>query len=366
MNEIEPQMNPPGVRGNVSVATLDNYWYVACLSEELKKTPLRRTVLGTPIVLFRNGLGQVGALLDRCPHRNVPLSLGTVLDNGNLECCYHGWQFDVAGRCREVPGLVGSGESRGRRVQGYMCRERDGVVGVYGQPDAEQPEHEPFDLPLTRDRRYTTVYREFEAEATVHATAENALDVPHTAYLHRGLFRGGDKNRIDVVVRRWADRVEAEYIGEPRPPGVIGKLLSPSGGIVEHWDRFFLPSVAQVEYKIGSENHIVVTSLMTPVTDFFTKLYAVISFRTRIPGRLIQPVVEPVANRIFQQDAEVLKIQTETIHQFGGEQYMSTDIDVLGRDIWRLLRQAERRSDEDEPELGRDDEPVVRELKIEV
>jgi hypothetical protein len=56
----------------------------------------------------------------------------------------------------------------------------------------------------------------------------------------------------------------------------------------------------------------------------------------------VKPFVKPLALRVFQQDARILKKQTETIRAFGGEQFASTEIDVLGRHIWRLLRQAER------------------------
>ena len=129
--------------------------------------------------------------------------------------------------------------------------------------------------------------------------------------------------------------------------------------MVEHWDRFFLPSVAQVEYRLGAENHILVTTAMTPLADFRTRMYAVISFRVRLPGRVVKLVLEPLAMRIFRQDAEILKAQTETIRRFGGEQFMSTDVDVLGREIWRLLRQAER--DEIEPMT---EEPVTRRLEL--
>ena len=38
--------------------------------------------------------GAPGALLDRCPHRSVPLSFGKVAD-GRLQCGYHGWAFDA-------------------------------------------------------------------------------------------------------------------------------------------------------------------------------------------------------------------------------------------------------------------------------
>ncbi len=359
MSPLEPRLGPPATRGHISVARLAGYWYVACRSGELGRQPLRKVVLGTPLALFRDAAGTAHALLDRCPHRNVPLSLGRMVGPGHLECPYHGWRFDGTGACRLVPGLAGSSEAKGRRVEAYAVSERDGLVWVYATPDAE-PASEPFPLPLTSERGYTTVVRELEVAGSVHAAAENALDVPHTAYLHKGLFRSGEtRNRIQVEVRRWPDRVEAEYIGEPRPPGIAGRLLSPSGGVVKHWDRFFLPSVAQVEYRLGTENHVLVTTALSPVTDFITRMYAVISFRVRLPGWLLRPVLAPLAMKIFRQDADILKIQTDTIREFGGEQFMSTDVDVLGREIWRLLRQAERQ--ETAPE---EDWPVVRGLEM--
>ena len=91
MGELKYRLVPPQTRGHISVARLAGYWYVVCRARELGDAPLRRKLLGIPIVLFRGRQGDVGVLLDRCPHRNVPLSLGRVLDTGNLECPYHGW-----------------------------------------------------------------------------------------------------------------------------------------------------------------------------------------------------------------------------------------------------------------------------------
>ena len=54
-------------------------WYVACFSDELGATPIVRELFGQPLVLYRGAEGPA-ALLDRCPHRNVPLSAGRVVD----------------------------------------------------------------------------------------------------------------------------------------------------------------------------------------------------------------------------------------------------------------------------------------------
>lgn len=344
---LEQTLQPPQARAGASVALVRRAWYVACFAHELGDKPIARTVLGTPLALFRRTDGTPAALLDRCAHRNVPLHEGRVVDDC-VECPYHGWRFDGGGTCTRVPGLVEDETPRGRRVPSYPAREQDGFVWVW--TDAEvAPNTDPFTFPLQDDPRYTAVRRMVEAEGTLHAVVENALDVPHTAFLHKGLFRGvAEPNTIEVVVRRHADRVEAEYIGEPRPEGIIGRFLSPSGGTVTHFDRFLLPSILQVEYAIGEENHVLVTGACTPVDDFHTRLYADVRVRSRIPGWVVKAAT-PLGLKVFKQDAEMLALQTENIRRFGGEQFESTEIDVLGGDIWRLLRRAERGELADEP-----------------
>jgi phenylpropionate dioxygenase-like ring-hydroxylating dioxygenase large terminal subunit len=346
-----------GGRFGASVVHLKNWWFIAARSNELGNGPLATSLFGTPIVLFRDTQGRAGALLDRCPHRNVPLSLGRVTSDGTLQCAYHGWRFDTDGVCTFIPSLSDGSDAKARRAHRLPTVERQGFVWVYSTPSSQHPARssaegagvdaapkgEPHHFGFLGAKGYSTVIQVVEAPGTLYSTLENALDVPHTAFLHRGLFRSESRGiTITVRVRRTADRVVAEYVGEPRPPGVLARLLSPSGGTVTHFDRFLLPSIAQVEYGIGSENHILVDSVMTPLDDFRTRIYAVVTFRTRVPHALVKPFVKPLALRVFAQDAYILEKQTETIRQFGGEQFASTEIDVLGRHIWRLLKAAER------------------------
>ncbi len=361
------QLRPPQARAS-SVARVARAWYVACPSSELGKKPIARRILGLPMVLFRGEGGAPGALLDRCPHRNVPLSMGRATPAGLLECAYHGWQFDAAGECKKVPALCGAQSASARKAPAFACREQDGFVWVWAEPD-DAPDAEPFRFPLVGAPGYTTVRERVTAKSSLHAAAENALDVPHTAFLHAGLFRSDDKprNPIEVVVRRSADRVEAEYIGEPRPGGLVGRILAPKGGVVEHFDRFLLPSIVQVEYRLG-ETHLFVSAALTPEEDYLTHLYAVISFKLPIPGGLIVPFLKPIALRIFGQDAAILERQTENIRSFGGEQYVSTEVDVLGPQILRLLRAAER-GKTDRKADGKADgasEPAERRFTMEV
>jgi phenylpropionate dioxygenase-like ring-hydroxylating dioxygenase large terminal subunit len=323
--------------GQRFVAYRRDEWYPVCRSERLRPGPLAAALCGVPVVLFRTREGAPCALVDRCAHRNVPLSLGRVRGE-RVQCIYHGWEFDGEGQCRAIPGLVGELRSHERRVDAFACRDSQGFVWVFGEAGVP-PAREPYVFPYANEPGWTTAREELEVGASLHATAENALDVPHTAFLHGGLFRSQTRERREVEVRvvRSSDRVEAEYVGESRPPGVVARLLAPRGGEVVHVDRFILPSIAQVEYRLG-ESGLCVSAALTPAADHRTRLYVVFSYRLPVPGWTVRPLLRAFAMRIFRQDAWMLARQSETIERFGGEDYKFTEIDVLGAEILDLLR----------------------------
>ena len=95
--------------------TIPHHWFIVCDGAELPTRPIARTLQDVPLVLFRDETGRASALLDRCPHRNVPLSAGRMTD-GLLECGYHGWRFDGTGACRLVPALATEPDRKARRA----------------------------------------------------------------------------------------------------------------------------------------------------------------------------------------------------------------------------------------------------------
>ena len=327
--------------GRFAISQPRNHWYIIARSADLEKKPLACKLFNTPLVLFRDAAQQVGVLLDRCAHRNVPLSVGSV-NNGQLECGYHGWRFNTAGICQFVPALWGDSVGKARRVPCYPVRESQGYIWVYANPEAT-PTHEPFLFPYLDDPSYHAVRYSYRFQSTLYSTLENILDVPHTAFLHRGLFRSSPgKQPIQVTIRRNAQQVEAQYAGEAAPRGLLGKILAPRGGEVFHIDRFIVPSIAQVDYRLGDASHLLVTDMLTPVSDFETQLHTVVTLRLPLGAAMISHVLGPVAKFVAMQDARMLKLQTDTTRDFGGEQFVNTPVDILGPHILRLLRQAER------------------------
>jgi NitT/TauT family transport system permease protein len=61
-------------------------------------------LLGEKLIAFRDSAGRIGVLDYRCPHRCASLFFGRN-EEGGLRCVYHGWKFDTAGNCLEMPNL---------------------------------------------------------------------------------------------------------------------------------------------------------------------------------------------------------------------------------------------------------------------
>jgi len=319
---------------------LPNHWHVACLSTELGPKPIGRTVLGVSVVLFRDASGAPTALVDRCPHRNVPLSIGRCV-GGELECAYHGWRFDGSGACVEVPGLdEGTADRPVRRVEDFPVAERDGMVWLV--PSGVRPAEDPPHLDGVGEEGYRTIHLRLDVPGPMIAAVENALDVPHTSFLHRGLFRGRrERVPVAVTIRHGDDWVEAEFAGEPVPPGLVGKVLAPEGGVVEHTDRFVVPALAQVSYRLG-DHDIILNAFYTPVDDDSCVLHAAAAYRLPIPTAAARVAVLPIARIVLHQDNRILRRQRENVARFGGERFVNTTIDLLGPHIVRLLRRHER------------------------
>ena len=85
-------------------------WYVAAFGSEIGRSPLKRTILGERIVMFRTTAGQPVALADRCPHRGLPLSHG-VVEGDALRSAITAWPSG-----RRVPALPSRRRRPSRRA----------------------------------------------------------------------------------------------------------------------------------------------------------------------------------------------------------------------------------------------------------
>jgi nitrite reductase/ring-hydroxylating ferredoxin subunit len=160
---------------------LRNYWYIACASLKLGKTPKAVRVLDQDLVVFRKEDGAPAALLDRCCHRGVKLSLGKV--NGcDIACGYHGWQFNEKGECTHIPSLTKDRRiPNGIGVPAFPCIEQNDYIWVWmgeGEPNPATP--------LEIDGWATSSWKQgvITYECDLVRLVENQFDCCHPAFVH--------------------------------------------------------------------------------------------------------------------------------------------------------------------------------------
>lgn len=196
-----------------------NVWTPVALTSELtSRAPLGVQVAGTPLVLFRDREGKPAALLDRCPHRGVALSLGKV-EGGCIECPFHGWRLEGSGQVCHVPWNPDAKLAVLRGVT-VPVRELGGQIWVYTAPiDAPTTEPEVAEGVLRPGVRVSGFRVEWKAHWT--RAMENMLDWPHLPFVHRGTIGKGmierTGKRMDIAweERPWGAHTHIQIDGEP-------------------------------------------------------------------------------------------------------------------------------------------------------
>ena len=317
--------------------SLKDYWYIAAEAHEIKNKPLAITTMGEHMVLFRSEGGKVAALEDRCPHRNMALSAGKV-SGGCVSCPYHGWQFDAAGRCVQIPSLGSAKRLPNHCIRAYPVREHDGYIWVY--PGESIPESAPFRFPNYAADGWTSFRMRTRFQASVETCLENFLDCPHTVYVHQGWFRNHDTRELSATVRSLADSVEVEFHGEPITKSLVSRLFFPKSKSLRHTDRFLMPNISRVDYDFGPGRHFIITSQCTPLGDYETEVHTVITYSFGRIGPLVRILLQPICRKIIQQDVEILAAQAQQIRKFDGEQFRHVDTDLLALKIQSMRRRA--------------------------
>jgi len=178
-NAILTQTGPGTPAGNL----MRRYWQPVAMREELPVggAPVPVRLLGEDLVLFRDDEGRPGLLGIHCAHRGAELSYGR-LEDGGLRCIYHGWLYDVEGRCLEQPGEpAGSTFHERIRQVAYPCIEMGGLVLAYLGPGRPPllPRYEFLEAPDER-RSNTKELR----ECNYLQGNEGNFDPQHLGMLH--------------------------------------------------------------------------------------------------------------------------------------------------------------------------------------
>jgi phenylpropionate dioxygenase-like ring-hydroxylating dioxygenase large terminal subunit len=165
---------------------LRRFWLPALTRSELADNdgaPVRLRLLGEDLVAFRDSSGAVGIIDAYCAHRGVGLFFGRNEECG-LRCVYHGWKYDVNGRCLDTPNEAESSRLKDRiRLKSYPTQERAGVIWVYMGPADRQPAKLPQLEWVNAPHGHQYVEKWLQCSNWCQGM-EGEIDTSHVSFLH--------------------------------------------------------------------------------------------------------------------------------------------------------------------------------------
>ncbi len=173
--------------GTVMGEFMRQYWIPAALSSELAidGNPMRLLLLGEKLIAFRDSAGRVGVMDQRCPHRCASLFLGRNEERG-LRCVYHGWKFDTAGNCIDMPSVPVEQDFKAKvKATAYRTADRNGLVWVYmGARQEAPPPLPPIEVTLLPAAEMTQQF--VQRRCNWLQALEGDIDTSHFGFLHMG------------------------------------------------------------------------------------------------------------------------------------------------------------------------------------
>jgi phenylpropionate dioxygenase-like ring-hydroxylating dioxygenase large terminal subunit len=292
-------------------AILATHWYPVALSREVTTEPVAAQLLDQSLVVYR-GAGEVVIANDVCPHRGLPLSLGTG-NGGGITCAYHGLQFGDGGVCKHVPAHPDSKIPQRLSLTTYPAVERYGLIWTCLRPSADafaDPEQHAAIAPMPHygEPEFQQITcPSVDIAAFAGRQLEGFIDVAHFGFVHKDSF--GDPDNTTVP----------EYTPVPHEHGFSVDYWStvgnyPHGGKVGEpdflWLRHFdvyLPFTATLTVHFPNEGRLVIMNAASPASARLTRMFAPVSRNFDTDGP-IQDVYD-FNLRIFEEDRRIVEAQ---------------------------------------------------------
>ena len=233
-----------------------NGWFMLCPDYDLARGEVRKfDVLGQNIVLIKTFAGEVGAMEAWCPHLGANLGVGGTINPKSdcLRCPFHGWEFDVNGRCKAVEGSdIIPTDSNLRR---FPTRVQNQCILIWHDCEGREPSWDFDPHPAVNSRAWYLSGQTYgEVNAHIQEIPENGADAAHLNVLHKNFVW---EKIAPSVTHRWSCTWEPDAEFKHRSSIRLGQAF--------HLFGVKIPGT-QVDAEISQHGPgIVVLNLSTPL-----------------------------------------------------------------------------------------------------
>jgi phthalate 4,5-dioxygenase oxygenase subunit len=232
-NAALSQIGPGTLMGSL----LREYWVPALLSSELPSAdsdPVRILLLGEKLIAFRDTQGNVGVIQNNCPHRGASLFFGRNEENG-LRCVYHGWKFNAAGECVDMPNEPAESDFKSKvQAVAYPTAERGGLVWAYLGPRTA-PNLPPLpDLEVLDEPDVQANTMAVQRDCNWVQALEGDIDTSHAGFLHWGSLDADDMPEDSWARYALSDR-HPRYEVVDSPGGTLYAAYRPARPDTYYW-----------------------------------------------------------------------------------------------------------------------------------
>ena len=317
-----------------------NQWYAAAWASELTEKPLGRRILGDAIVLFRDTNGKIAALMDRCPHRLVPLSMGTMTDKG-LQCGYHGMTFNGKGGCVHIPGQDTIPPKA--VVQSYPVEERYGMAWIWmGDPAKANTDLLP-DIPNYGADDWQLISDGYQHHPSNYLNIiENLMDPSHTTFVHKQTIGNPAAADVPVQMEKTDEYIVAYKWVENSDPTPVDLAIKDFGGSKVDRGIFFycvLPTMSRVDiitipsgterteenFNAGLRNNSY--KFLTPETESSTHFFWMHLRNYKIGDEAFSERLRGIFEKTFLEDRDIEMAMQSWQDKVGVRQYVALEID---------------------------------------
>lgn len=327
---------------------LRDCWYVAAWDREVGREPLARTFLGQPVVLYRREDGTPVALENRCCHRNLPLSMGSVRGD-NLQCGYHGLTFDPTGACILVPGQ--STIPPGAEVRSFPVRERHRWIWIWMGDPARADEATIPDLFWNDGPDWRTTGDYHPVAAEYRLLTDIQLDATHVTYVHPDTL-GSDAvqatpPRVDrrdgrIAISRWLLGVEAPPIWKlaggftgPVDRWILATFVPPTGCIFDIGAAEAGAGAPEGDRSRGITNRT--SHFSTPESESSCHYFWLFARNYRLDDDDLDSRLHPGVHQTFREDVDAVEAQQRGVDAHPGAVQIDVNADKPTIQARRLL-----------------------------